>query len=164
MNKAAFIDRDGVINNDTGHYYIFKPEDFIFNNDIPEAFKLLKNAGYMIIIITNQGGVSKGIYTKSDVENTNKFMLSELSIKQIEIDDILYCPHHSDNEQCLCRKPNPLMIQKAIARYNIDKKASFMIGDNMKDIYAAEAAEIKGFKINKNTSILPLVKEIVKKL
>lgn len=160
-NKAAFIDRDGVINNDTGHYYVFKPDDFVLNHQVVESLKLLKQNGYLIIIITNQGGISRGTYTKNDVELVHKKMFELLAVHNIFIDEIYYCPHHNKCENCLCRKPEPLNIQKAIARFNIDSNQSFMIGDNLKDVEAAQNAGVMGYKIDTNGSMLPVIEHVL---
>lgn len=161
MIKVAFLDRDGVINDDTGHYYIYKFEDFKLNKGIIEGLLLLKDKGFKFIVITNQGGIAQGTYSKNDVEIVHQKMKDLLAEQGIDLLDIFYCPHHNKFEQCLCRKPAPLMIEKAIARYEVDKKASFLIGDNIKDVQAAENAGIKGYKIETNQNIVPLIHEIL---
>ncbi len=161
MNKAVFLDRDGVINREIGEY-VFSEDKFVLNDDLIPALKLLQKNGFLLIIITNQGGIAKGLYAKDDVEKLHGQLLSRLSDKQITISEIYYCPHHSDIEKCLCRKPNSLMLEKAIARFDIDVNRSYMIGDNDRDIEAAANAHIKGIKIQPNTSILPVCNQIVK--
>lgn len=161
MRKVVFFDRDGVINDDTGHYYIYKPDDFKFNKGIIDALKLIVSKGYDIIIITNQGGVSKGKYSKHDVELVHDLMLSTLRKNSVDPLAIYYCPHHSDIEKCLCRKPQGLMIEKALARFNIDKSNSFMIGDREKDVLCAQNAGIKGYKIETNENCFPLVQKLL---
>lgn len=162
MNKIAFLDRDGVINNDTGHYYIYKAEDFVFNVDVIESLKFLQKQNYLIIIITNQGGIARGTYSKNDVHKVHSFLRDDLKKHDVILTDIYFCPHHNKFESCLCRKPNSLMIERGLAQYNGDKAMSFMIGDNVKDVEAGEKAGLKSYKIDKNTSILPLVKDIVR--
>jgi len=161
MNKAVFLDRDGVINNDEGHYYIYKQEDFKINDGITQALKLLNNAGYLIIIISNQGGIGKKIYSKKETEILHEQFISKMNSEGIPISEIYYCPHHPDFENCLCRKPFPLMIEKAIARFQINSNNSFLIGDGQRDIEAAVKAGIKGILVKKNESILPLIKGIL---
>ncbi len=161
MNKIAFLDRDGVINNDTGHYYIYKPEDFVLNPEVIQSLKLLVKHGYLLVIITNQGGIARGTYTKKDVDKVHFSFKNVLKKAEITLTEIYYCPHHNEFENCLCRKPHPLMIEKALARFNGDRGKSFMIGDNLKDVESARNAHIRGFKIDKNTSIYSLVKDII---
>jgi len=162
MNKAVFIDRDGVINNDEGHYYVYKPEDFKLNKDIIEGFQVLQKAGYKLIIITNQGGVAKGEYTEDDVEIVHGHFLQIMFDNEIRITDIYYCPHHNTVSDCDCRKPKPGMIMQAIDEHQIDKNHSYLIGDSARDIEAGTAAGLKQcFKIEANASILPACKAIV---
>ena len=160
-NKALFIDRDGVINNDVGHYYIYKENDFVLNNGIIEGLLKIQKHNYLIIVITNQGGIAKKKYSNIDVELVHHKMIREFSNNGIIITDIFYCPHHSDLEKCLCRKPDSLLIEKAIARYNIDVKKSFLIGDKESDINAGKKVGIQSYIVKKNTSILPIIKQIL---
>ena len=114
MNKAIFLDRDGTINSDEGHYYIYKVEDFVFNPGVIDGIRRLNEAGYLIIVVTNQGGVAKGEYTIEDVENLHVYMCKELEKHGAHVDKIYYCPHHSSIAPCKCRKPSPYMIEQAI--------------------------------------------------
>jgi D-glycero-D-manno-heptose 1,7-bisphosphate phosphatase len=111
----------------------------------------------MLIVITNQGGISKGLFTIADLEKLHKYLRKDLLARNIELTDIYYCPHHPDNEECLCRKPGTLLFEQAIARYNIDPAHSFMIGDNMTDIEAAKKMGIKGILIPVNGNMMDLV-------
>ena len=157
-NKAIFLDRDGVINNNSLAYYVFKTEDFVFNKGVFDCLKRFKQKGYSLIIITNQGGIAKKQYNHSDVENLNAHIQTVLQEKGIELADIFYCPHHSDISKCLCRKPHSLLFEKAIAKYNIDTTASFMIGDSERDIVAAEKAGLTGIKVKANCNLLDSIK------
>ncbi|WP_059025963.1 D-glycero-alpha-D-manno-heptose-1,7-bisphosphate 7-phosphatase [Gabonibacter massiliensis] len=161
MNKAVFLDRDGTINSDEGHYYIYKKEDFIFNPGVVKGIRRLNEAGYLIIVVTNQGGVAKGEYSEREVELLHEYMCSELAKAGARIDKIYYCPHHDSVSICKCRKPSPYMIEKAIEEFDIDKSASYLIGDGTRDIEAAEAAGIRGIKIPKNSDITPVVDAIL---
>ena len=162
MKKAVFIDRDGVINNESNHYYIYKQDEFIVNDGIIEALKLLSENDYLLIIITNQGGISKGLYAKADVDVIHNSFRETMAEHSVDIAEFYYCPHHSDIEKCLCRKPGSLMIEKAVARFDIDINQSYLIGDSQRDIEAGEKAGLRCFKINANENILPLCKSIVK--
>ena len=163
MNKAVFLDRDGVINNGD-LYYTYKKEDFFFNADIFEALQLLQKNNFLLIIITNQGGISKGEYQKKDVDNLHRYMVEELKKENIEIADVYYCPHHDSIEQCICRKPDSGNLEKAIARFNIDPQQSFLIGDGERDILAGQKAGLKSFKTEKNQSILRICKTITQSI
>ncbi len=161
MNKAVFLDRDGVINKETGNY-IFKTSDFIINDGIPEALKLLYDKGFLLIIISNQGGIARKKYTKQDVDNIHKYLTNMLSANNIEIAGFYYCPHHTKAQSyCLCRKPDSLMLEKAIARFNIDINKSYFIGDNIRDMEAGKKAGLNTIKINANDNILELCKKII---
>ncbi len=162
MNKSIFIDRDGVINSDVGHYYIYKPEDFILNKGIVEALKAFQDAGFLIIVISNQGGVDKGEYTCKDVELVHQKMRDLLSQAGVEITEIYYCPHHDAVQKCMCRKPQNLNIEKAIARFDIDRNASWMIGDSKRDIEAGFLSGLKTLKIDSNEDITPYITDIIK--
>jgi len=160
MQKAIFLDRDGIINKEIGDY-IKNVSEFEFNLNIFKALKRLKKANYLLIIITNQGGISKGIIKKSDFDNIMSYMIEKLNLYDITIDEIYYCPHHPAITKCLCRKPMPLMIEKAIARFNIDKTKSYMIGDSPRDVQAAEKAGIKGILVNSNSDINNVITHIL---
>ena len=153
MQKAIFLDRDGVINSDIGHYYIYKVKDFIINKGIVNSLKRFQEAGYMLFIVSNQGGVAKGIYSSDDVDQIHAHLKAKLLENDIRLQEIYYCPHHESVASCECRKPSPYMINQAIRKYNIDIKTSYLIGDSKRDIEAAEAAGIKGIKIEANEDI-----------
>ena len=157
MNKAVFLDRDGVINQEIGDY-VYKIEDFKFNIGLFTALRLLQEYDYKLIVVTNQGGIAKGRYTHDEVNELHNFMLKKLLEEGIKIDDVYFCPHHHTIAPCLCRKPNSIMIEKAIAKHHIDASVSFFIGDNERDILAGEKAMLKGILIEANTNILPIVK------
>jgi len=161
MQKAIFLDRDGVLNSDVGHYYIYKPEHFVLNIGVVKALKKWQKDGFKFIVISNQGGIAKGTYTKSDVEKVHEKFVNLIKEHNINILDIYYCPHHNKFERCLCRKPDSLMIEKAISRYKIDVTKSYMIGDNTKDIDAAVKAGITGIKIDSNQSLLSIIDLII---
>jgi len=160
MNKAVFLDRDGVINYDPGDY-TYNVSEFKLNNGIIENLKSLYDNGFMLILITNQGGISKKLYKHSDVEEIHKYLSDELNKADVKLTEVYYCPHHSINEKCICRKPNSLMIEKSLARFNIDPKKSFMIGDKMRDVECAEKAGVKGIKVEINSNIKNIVNQII---
>lgn len=160
MQKAVFLDRDGVLLNEAGHYYIYKTDDIRMNNGVVDALKKFTNMGFLLIIITNQGGIAKQIYTKEHVEKIHSELKKQFEIEGIDIKEFYYCPHHSDIEKCLCRKPEPLLIEKALARFNIDPDKSYMIGDNERDIEAGKQAGLSCIKIKPNQNLLDILSQI----
>jgi len=137
--KAAFLDRDGVINVDKE--YVYKIEDFEFKEGIFELLELLQKKGFVLFVVTNQSGIGRGYYTFRDFEKLTKYMLNEFRRKGIEIIEVAFCPHHP-NEHCECRKPKPGMILDLAKKYNITLKDSIMIGDKLSDIKAGQNAGI----------------------
>lgn len=152
LHKAIFLDRDGVINEETG-VYNWKIEDFRINEGIIKSLKELGKLGYLLIVISNQGGIARGLYTKRDVENIHQYMMDEFRKNSIEITQIYYCPHHTDFEKCICRKPDSLLIEKALSKYNIDPEKSYFFGDKKSDIETARKANVKGILIEANENI-----------
>lgn len=157
MRKALFLDRDGVLNRERGDY-TYSIEDFEVLPDVPEALKIARAKGFMLIVISNQGGIAKQIFTEERVEVLHKLLCDKLAEDGIEFDEVYYCQHHSDIGKCICRKPNSLMLEKAIARFGINPANSAMIGDSQRDIDAAKKAGVKGFLIDSNSGILEIVK------
>ncbi len=160
--KAVFLDRDGILNNEESNYYIYREEDFFLNKGIGEALKILQEHGYIFIVITNQGGISKGFYTTEDVLKVHKKLKFLLAKYGVSLHEIYYCPHHDDNENCLCRKPKALSIQKALSRFNIDPGKSWMIGDRDTDITAGKKAGLKTLKVKANSDMSFLADRILK--
>jgi D-glycero-D-manno-heptose 1,7-bisphosphate phosphatase len=156
MNKAIFFDRDGVINRKGKDYYICRIEDFEFNLGAIEALQVFKSKGYLLIVVTNQGGISKKVFTENQLRLLHDYMEKELDLNNAGLTRTYYCPHHSDNEACQCRKPGSLLFEKAINDFNIDPSLSYMIGDSDVDMIAASKAGIKGIKIPANSNMMLL--------
>lgn len=158
-NKVIFLDRDGVVNIERGEY-TYRLEDFVLIDGLLESLTILQEKGYLFIIISNQGGIAKGIYSHKEIEILNDFLKNKFKSLGIKWTDFYYCPHHPEfNSKCICRKPDSLLFEKAIAKYEIDVSTSYMIGDKERDIIAAEKVNIKGILIESNTSLkilLPL--------
>jgi D-glycero-D-manno-heptose 1,7-bisphosphate phosphatase len=154
MNKAVFLDRDGVINRKGTSYYVFREEEFIFNKGVTEALSYFSSKGYLLIVITNQGGIARGIYNETQLAKLHSFMKEKLAQSKINLTDIYYCPHHPEVSECECRKPGTQLFEKAIKKYRIDPKKSFMIGDSEIDIIAAEKMGIKGILIPANGNMM----------
>ena len=145
-NKTIFLDRDGVINKDPGgwtpHSYVTKLEEFIIFPYAEKAIKKLNDAGFDIVIISNQAGVSKGHYTKEALDEVNKFMIDKLEKNGGKIKATFYCVHqNSDN--CDCRKPRTGLFKKAEEKLGIEAKGSFFVGDGKTDVEAADTAGLK---------------------
>ncbi len=144
--NAIFLDRDGTINHDTGHLY--RTEDFEFLENADKAIAEMKNKGYLVIVITNQAGIAKGLYSEKDVEILHSHIDSLLFEKHgISADGYYYCPHHPEavveelKKDCSCRKPNPGLILKAVSDFSdigieIDLENSFTVGNKASDILA----------------------------
>lgn len=158
MNKAIFLDRDGVINFDQGYVTCLK--DFQILPDVFEVLRQFQEQDFMLIIISNQGGISRKLYSQANVEEIHGYLVKELKKHNINISEIYYCIHHplSDSGKCICRKPDSLMLEKAIARFNVNRSKSYFIGDKETDMQAAEKAGITGILTEANKS-LKLIKE-----
>ncbi len=153
MNKVAFLDRDGVINEDKGYVHLWK--DFSFCKGSIIGLKNLIDLKFKIIIITNQSGIDRGIFSEKQYFNLTKLMEEELNKNNIKITGIYHCPHHPeysepDFRNCKCRKPKPGLFKEAIKDFKITVKDSIAIGDNERDLLAAKSAGIKNrFLISK---------------
>lgn len=153
---AVFLDRDGVINHDPGDYTTSIAE-FKILPGVVESLKKWSDAGYAIIVITNQGGIAKERYSLKDFLEIDAYMASTFREAGIHYLETYYCPHHDAVSQCLCRKPHPGMVEKALVRHKINPAASFMIGDKWRDIEAAEAAGVRGIKVDVNQDLRTVV-------
>ncbi len=129
MEKAIFLDRDGTINHDSFDY-IYKAEDFKLLPRVYEAFQNLKSMGYLLVVLTNQSGINKGLYTLGELGRIHCKMENLLGIK---FDGIYYCPHEK-TEGCNCRKPKLGMLEMAVKELHIDLSKSYLIGDKTMDV------------------------------
>lgn len=149
MNKAVFLDRDGVVNHDPDDYTYLLSETTILPGIVAFAQKVV-NKGYKIIVITNQGGIDKGRYGHDDVAKVNGFIKAEFEKAGVAIEDFFYCPHHNAVQNCLCRKPHSLLLQRGLYKHNAAASQSYFIGDKWRDIECAEKAGVTGLKIDVN--------------
>ncbi len=141
MKRALFLDRDGVINIDRGH--VFLKEDFEFTEGIFELCRKYIDDGYLIIVITNQAGIAKRIYTEDDFNVLTEWMIEQFSKEGITITRVYHCPHHPDIDgPCGCRKPEPGMILQAVKDFDLDIKECILIGDKETDLEAGRRAGI----------------------
>ena len=155
MKKAIFLDRDGVLISNRDHYYIWKQNQVEYVEGIFENLKMLADKGFQLFIVSNQGGISRGLYSKKDIQKLHEELIQDFQKHGIEISEIVYCPHHPEVEKCLCRKPDSLMIDKLIAKYRINKEGSYLIGDSQSDMDAARQAGIQGIQIIPNQNMFP---------
>ena len=149
-NAAVFLDRDGVINVDTG--YVYDVDDFQFIDGVIEAMLKLKQNGYLLVVVTNQSGIARGYFTEAQFMNLTEWMDWSLADRGVDLDGIYFCPHHPTEgsepyrQACTCRKPGPDMFLDAAQALDIDLAASYMVGDKTSDMKAAVAAGV-GHKV-----------------
>ena len=155
MNKAVFLDRDGVINEVLSKRvkFVNKPSDFYLLDGVGEGMKLLKETGYKLFVVTNQGGIGLGYMKESQLHDVHHKMKKELEKFGVDIDDIAYCPHRP-NAGCLCRKPNAKMILDLAEKHHIDLERSFMVGDREPDIAAGKSAGVRTILVGEREEIV----------
>ena len=145
--KTVFLDRDGTINVEKN--YLYRPEEFEFIPKVPEAIVRLNNAGYQVIVVSNQAGVARGYYSEDDVIKLHQYVNEQLSKYKAHIDGFYYCPHHPDagigkyKMKWHCRKPETGLFEKACEDFDVDIEDSWMIGDNIGDIKAGNNFHLK---------------------
>jgi D-glycero-D-manno-heptose 1,7-bisphosphate phosphatase len=146
MIKAAFIDRDGVINED--REYVSRPTDFHFIPGSVDALRTLQAAGFALVVITNQSGIARGMFTQEQYLQLQAYMEEQLAAAGVVLDSIQYCPHLPDAPveryrlDCECRKPRAGMILAAVQQLDIDLAVSMLIGDRRADLEAGRAAGV----------------------
>ena len=141
-SPALFIDRDGTIIKQIDGYYISSIEQIELIENIIPAILMLQNEGYLVIIVTNQAGINKGILSNEQVDEINQHIIQLLKKQGIDISAVYVCPHKPE-EQCKCRKPQPGLLLKAAKEHNIDLENSIIIGDTDKDTEAGLNAGLK---------------------
>lgn len=145
-SKIAFFDRDGTINVNTGH--LFKKEEMVFIEGMPEFIKKWNDWGYKVVVVTNQAGIAKGYYTEKDMHELHRYMNEELAKYGAHIDAFYYCPHHPDyTGECECRKPKPGMIKQALHEFNGNASKSILFGDKIGDIDAGIACGVVSYLV-----------------
>lgn len=146
MNKAAFFDRDGTINIDTG--YLYEPEKLKFIPGVPELIRKYNDEGYLVIVITNQSGIARGMFTVEQMERFNEYMNQRLQNEYgAHIDAFYYCPHLPEiTGECNCRKPKPGLFLRAIHEHDIDSVQSVSYGNSERDKTASFAAGIHDYR------------------
>lgn len=155
-HKAVLLDRDGVINHDPGTYTTALA-DFKLLPTVLDALKNLYDSGHLLIVITNQGGIAKGLYGHDAVAEMHAFLEEQCRNAGAPLTDIYYSPHHQDFGKSLSRKPGSLMIERALAQYDIDPARAVMVGDKERDLAAAAPAGVRGVLIPTNAPLINYV-------
>ncbi len=160
---AAFLDRDGVLNVD--HGYAYRPDQLDWVVGAQEAVRLLNEAGFVVVVVTNQSGIARGLYSQADLHAFHAHMQAVLKKQGAHVDAFYYCPHHPDGTvegfavHCNCRKPGTGMLEQTMREWPIDLSRSFLIGDRDGDMEAAAAFKIPGIRFDWNKdSLLDIVR------
>jgi D-glycero-D-manno-heptose 1,7-bisphosphate phosphatase len=160
FNKIVFLDRDGVLNREIGDY-VCKKEDFELLPDVIPSLLNLKTKGYQFVIVTNQGGIAKGLYTHETIAEIHQKMLDAFTKAGIEILEIYYSPDHPEyNGKSLSRKPESILLEKAVYRFKASTEDSVFIGDNIRDIQAGESAGIRSILIESNSGLEQVIAQL----
>ena len=152
MNKAVFLDKDGTLINDIP--YNVDPDLIALSDDSVDGLRKLQKAGYKLIIVTNQSGVSRGFFKEASLKGVESRLNELLKTRHLKLDGFYYCPHHPDGIiteyaiACECRKPNPGMLKQSAKEHNIDLHRSWMIGDILNDVEAGNRAGVKSILID----------------
>jgi len=143
-NKCIFLDRDGVLNKDFVDY-AYTLEKFIILDGVGEALRKLKENDYKLVVITNQSGIAKGIYTRNDMQRCHDYLQEQTGHL---IDQFYFSPYHPNFSESLTRKPGSLMFEKAIAKFDVDVSKSWMIGDKKRDLIPAIKMNLKTIQVD----------------
>ena len=160
LQPCLFLDRDGVINHDPGDY-TKNLSEFTILPTVMEALRVARDAGFVVVLITNQGGLAKGLYTHQNVDEIHAFLRSECDKNGTPLLDIFYSPHHPSTGRSLSRKPGSLMVERACAKHQLDPAKSWMVGDKQRDLDAAAPVGVRGFLIGVNAPLLDAVHHIL---
>jgi D-glycero-D-manno-heptose 1,7-bisphosphate phosphatase len=159
LRAAAFIDRDGVINVD--RHYVHRIEDFEVLPGVVQGLRLLAQQGFALVVVTNQAGIARGLYTLDQYLVLTQHMRSVLATQGVQLDGVYHCPHHPEGRvaaftgDCSCRKPSPGMLLQAAAELHLDLSRSVMIGDKPTDAAAGKAAGVRLTVLVESGHVLP---------
>jgi D-glycero-D-manno-heptose 1,7-bisphosphate phosphatase len=166
MKKAIFLDRDGTITADKG--FVHKKEDLELLAGAAEAIKLANRHGFLVVVVTNQSGVARGLFTEEEVKTFNAQLAQILAEQEARIDAFYYCPHHPQallstyRKVCDCRKPAPGLVLKAAREMGIDLSRSWTVGDNPRDVEAGRLAGCSTILLGKDVkNLLEAIQMIV---
>ena len=155
MTKAIFLDRDGVINQERKDY-VKKLDEFIILDKTSDAINIIKNHGFLVIIITNQSPINRKLLSVETLNKIHEKLQSYLERYDTSFDGVYFCPH-TPSENCECRKPKSGLILQAVIDFQIDLSESYMIGNSETDIHAAKNAGCKGILLKKDQTLLEVV-------
>ena len=154
-NKAVFLDRDGVIN-EKRIDHVKNIDEFKIFSGVGDAIKLLRDKGYLVIIITNQSAIGRKIISEKKLDEIHTELKNYLNQHDTYVDSIYYCPH-TPEENCSCRKPKPGLLIKANNDFGINLEESYFIGDSESDLNAAKEARCKGILLDNDQTLLEIV-------
>jgi D-glycero-D-manno-heptose 1,7-bisphosphate phosphatase len=163
MRKAAFIDRDGVINAE--HHHVFRVADFHVLPGVVAGLRTLSEQGYALVVVTNQAGIAKGLYSEDDYAQLTQHMRRLFSAEGIEFSGVFHCPHHPQGQvarfavSCRCRKPEPGMLLQAATELGLNLAQSVLVGDKHSDTLAGQAAGLRYTVLVESGHALPDVHE-----
>lgn len=150
--QAVFLDRDGTLNRDIG--FVTTPKELILLPTVIEGLRVLQEAGFLLLVVTNQSGVARGLYTETGLAAIHGRLRTLLASSGVQLDGIYYCPHHPEEgrppyrQACACRKPQPGLVEQAAREHQVDLSRSFLIGDQSRDIATAQAAGVRSILIH----------------
>ena len=158
MTKAIFLDRDGVINQERKDY-VKKLDEFIIIDKTSDAINIIKNHGFLVIIITNQSPINRKLLSVETLNKIHEKLQSYLERYDTSFDWVYFCPH-TPSENCECRKPKPGLIVQAVTDFQIDLSQSYMIGNSETDVQAATNAGCKGILLKENQTLLEAIMDL----
>jgi D-glycero-D-manno-heptose 1,7-bisphosphate phosphatase len=149
MNKAIFLDRDGVLNQEMGEY-VWTPDRFHIVPGVPESLVRLKAAGYRLVVVTNQAGIAKGLYTGADVRACHAIL--QRACGHV-LDALYFAENHPSVSESILRKPESGMLEKAIARFQLDPASSWIVGDRARDLAAGARVGVRGILVGHSEAV-----------
>ena len=148
-NKAVFLDRDGVLNNETGDY-VWKLDEFIVSPGVPESLARLKAAGYYLVVVTNQAGIAKGLYKAADVHACHTKLQAACGDA---LDALYFSDAHPSVSESILRKPDSGMFEKAVARFGLDPARCWVVGDRYRDMEAGAKIGVRGIMVGETEAV-----------
>jgi D-glycero-D-manno-heptose 1,7-bisphosphate phosphatase len=158
-HRAVFLDRDGTLVHP--RHYPSRPEDLHLYNNIVPGLRDIQQAGFHLVVITNQSGIARGYFTEGDLQRMHKHLIKELEQSDVSLDAIYYCPHHPAGVipelaiRCNCRKPQPGMLLQAAADLDLDLQHSWFVGDILDDVEAGNRAGCRTVLVDLGTESIP---------
>ena len=143
MNQAVFLDRDGVLNDELGDY-VWTPERFRVSAGVPASVARLKAAGYYLIVVTNQAGIAKGLYTRAEVLACHEILQQACGY---QLDALYFSENHPSVSESIFRKPDSGMLEKAVARFHLDPARCWIVGDRARDLEAGARLGVRGILV-----------------